>query len=456
MKAAAGKYKLNRTRLIMAVSYLLLMGFAVQWLYTQYEKEENGLQKELSKLFDHVQQGITDSLLLVSVIDPGIRAQTGGTEPVEKEIQAVALNDDTLKKLSTLLARDSGRDLSLQGLKMAVRKVRQLSPAEKQYLFHIDTTVFNSEYIERMRRMGWNFPVRWIAASGRPGAAEGIFIPNRYFQSGYGVMVTQYRGYLLQKLWPQAVFVLILLGAILMAFYTTYRSLKRQIGLSEMKDDFVSNISHELKTPIATMKVALEAIQHFEAAGQKELTSEYMEMASLELERLELLVNRSLHTSLLESGKLSMQLELCDLKILIGEVLQAYQVKMLAYDAEVSFEARGRHFMTMADKLHFQGVLINLLDNSLKYGQGRILILVSLKEENDRITVSVTDNGPGIPEDYRNKVFDKFFRVPSAGGHQVKGYGLGLSYARQVMQQHQGSIAVVNMPGGGCCFTLSL
>ncbi len=455
MNIFSRKYKLGRTRLVMVFSYLLLMGFAVQWLYTQYEKEENNLQKELSKLFEHVQQGITDSLLLVSVVDPGIKeAQVAGAQP--QAVQQAVLSDDTLKKLSSLLFRDTNRDLSLQGLKMVVRKVRQLSPAEKQYLFHIDTSVFNNEFAERMRRMGWNFPVKWIPAVAGSGKDNAIFIPNRYFQTGHGVLVTQYKSYLLQRLWPQAVFVLILLGAILLAFYTTYRSLYRQLQLSEMKDDFVSNMSHELKTPIATMKVALEAIQHFDAAGQKELTSEYMEMAALELERLELLVNRSLHTSLLESGKLSIQTELCDLKEIIVEVLTAYQVKFLAADATVTFTSEGNHFKTMADKLHFQGVLINLLDNSLKYGQGEIRVWVRLEEQEEKLFVSVTDNGPGIPEDYRHKVFEKFFRVPAKDGHQVKGYGLGLSYAAQVMQQHRGSIAVANVPEGGCRFTLSL
>lgn len=457
MKHNIRKSRLGRTRLSMLLSYILLVGFACQWLMAQYEKEESNLQKELSKLFDQVQQGITDSLLLVSVIDPGIRElQAGGEQQADAVSQAI-ISDDTLKRLSSMLFRDTGKDLSLQGLKLAVRKVRQLTPGEKQYLFHIDTSVFNHEFADEMRRQGWRFPVKWVATSAVSNANGGsIFIPNRFLQSGHGVLITQYRGYLLQRLWPQAVFVLVLLWAILLAFYSTYRSLQRQIRLSQMKDDFVSNMSHELKTPIATVKVALEAVRHFDEAGQKQFTAEYMEMASLELERLELLVNRSLHTSLLESGKLVIQLEYCDLKEVTEEVLNAYQVKFLAADAGVSFETEGDHFRAMADKLHFQGVLINLLDNSLKYGKDKIQIKVLLRELQGRLHLSVTDNGPGIPEELRHKVFHKFFRGPVADGRQVKGYGLGLSYIAQVMEQHQGHVAVVNMPEGGCRFTVSL
>jgi len=452
-----GKYKLRRVKLLMTASYALLLVFGGLWLRTQYRQEENSLQKELMKLFDHVQQGISDSLILVSVTDPAMKLTGAVVEGKQSAIQPVALNEDTMRRLSSLLLHDDQKDLSLQSLRMMVGKVRKLTPGEKQYLFHIDTTVFNSEFSERMKKMGWDFPVQWTTvASRKPEEANAIFIPNRYFQSGHGVLITRYQGYLLGKLWPQAAFVLVLLGITLLALYTTYRSLFRQVQLGAMKDDFVSNISHELKTPIATVKVALEAIQHFDAAGQKQLTAEYMEMATLELERLELLVNRSLHTSLLESGKLSVQPEPHNLKKIIEEVLLAYQVKFISYDAEVNFTAHGSHFMAMVDKLHLQGVLVNLLDNSLKYGEGRIRIDVCLEQKEDQLHISVRDNGPGIPEDYRARVFDKFFRVPAQNRHNVKGYGLGLSYAAQVMEQHQGRIAVANIPEGGCCFTLSL
>jgi signal transduction histidine kinase len=456
MKANPNKYKLRQIRLLMMAAYVLLVVFAGQWLITQYDKDENALQKELSKLFDHVQEGITDSLLLVSITNPAHQIP----QPTEGKIQdagSVALNEDTLHKLSSLLSDKSNKDLTLQGVTLMVRKVRQLTPGEKELLFHIDTTVFNNDFAESMRKAGLNFPVEWVVERDRYKAEQqGIFIPNRFIQSGHGVLVTEYRNYLLKGLWPQAAFVLILLMVVLLAFYVTYLSLLRSIQLGVMKDDFVSNISHELKTPIATVKVALEAIQHFDAAGQKELTAEYMHMASLEMERLELLVNRSLHTSLLESGKLSLQLEQANLKIIIEELLLAYQVKFLAFDADVSFEYSGCHFEAIVDKLHLQGVLLNLLDNSLKYGLGKIFIKVTLLEINGKLQISVTDNGPGIPEDYKKKVFDKFFRVPTHNRHHVKGYGLGLTYAAQVMEQHNGIIAVNNVPEGGCTFTVSL
>ena len=134
MKANPNRYKLRNIRLLMLAAYALLVIFAGQWLITQYDKDENALQKELSKLFEHVQEGITDSLLLVSVTDPAKQI----SEPVSANLQeaGVVLNDDTLNKLSSLLSNTNNKELTLQGVKMMVRKIRQFTPGEKQVLFH--------------------------------------------------------------------------------------------------------------------------------------------------------------------------------------------------------------------------------------------------------------------------------------------------------------------------------
>src|SRR5690606_4272748 len=108
------------------------------------------------------------------------------------------------------------------------------------------------------------------------------------------------------------------------------------------------------------------------------------------------------------------------------------------------------------DKLHMQGVLINLLDNSLKYADKQPEINISLSKTAGDIKITIADNGPGIPKEYLDKVFDKFFRVPTGDRHNVKGFGLGLSYSQQIMQQHGGSINVYNKPEGGCVFILIL
>ncbi|MBS1687994.1 MAG: sensor histidine kinase, partial [Bacteroidetes bacterium] len=136
-------------------------------------------------------------------------------------------------------------------------------------------------------------------------------------------------------------------------------------------------------------------------------------------------------------------------------VLQAMHLRFSQLDAKVSFEARGYNFTIPMDKLHIQGTLVNLIDNSLKYGISPVRIHIALTESNGKVQLALTDNGPGIPEEYHDKVFDKFFRVPTGNRHNTKGYGLGLSYAAQVIRQHNGSIDINNITTGGCKFTLT-
>jgi len=215
-------------------------------------------------------------------------------------------------------------------------------------------------------------------------------------------------------------------------------------------------MSHELKTPIATVKLALEALYKYNVIDDPKTGREYLEMASSEMDRLELLATRVLNTALFDAGKIYLNLEQYDLKKLVNEVVQNMQLRIANQGARVSLETRGDNFEVAIDKLHMQGVLVNLIDNSLKYAVGHASIHITLEEKGGNIQLALSDNGPGIPEEYVERVFEKFFRVPTGNRHNTRGYGLGLSYAAQVMRQHNGNIWVNNLATGGCKFTLTL
>jgi signal transduction histidine kinase len=178
-------------------------------------------------------------------------------------------------------------------------------------------------------------------------------------------------------------------------------------------------------------------------------------MANMEMKRLDLLVNQALNTGLLENGKIMFHKEQEDLQQLTAEVLGILKIRFQQQNAIVNYSYEGDGFTATVDKLHIQGVLINILDNSLKYAGVSPEINVSVKALNGHVQVSIADNGPGISPEYLHKVFEQFFRIPTGNEHNIKGYGLGLSYAKQVMEQHGGSISASNLPGGGCIFTLT-
>jgi signal transduction histidine kinase len=422
----------------MLFSQAMLLLFTIQWITSQYNEQQSRLKSDLTQLFTSVQQRIADSLLLTHVIQPGYNNLR------------LPARDTVMEAGMPLVA------LSPQGLHKVLSGASKISKPEEHRLFRMDTMAFNELFVDEMKQNGWNFNSTWVNNSDSDKEARStIFIKSDFFTTDNGVVISDYNAYLMRRLTPEFIFALILLSLTATAFLVTYKSLKGQIKLSELKDDFISNMSHELKTPIATVKVTLEALSNYNVIDNPTLSREYLGMATSEMERLELLATRVLNTSLLENGNISLQRETVNLKALVEGLVQTMQARLAQHNATISFTAAGCDFDIPLDRLHIQGVLVNLIDNSLKYGVQPVHVAITLQEANGRLQLALTDNGPGIPEEYKEKVFEKFFRVPAGDKHNTKGHGLGLNYARQIMNLHNGKIAVANANEGGCVFTLS-
>ncbi len=262
--------------------------------------------------------------------------------------------------------------------------------------------------------------------------------------------------FLLKRISLQILFSLFLIAFTSVTFIFLYRNLVAQRKLTEMKNDFISNITHELKTPLATVSVAVEALRNFGGIQNPERTKEYLDISAAELQRLSLLVDKVLKLSLFENRELELKKEIFDLKQLTEEVLNTMKLQFNAHHADVELEIQGNYFTILADRLHITSVIFNLLDNALKYSQGNPQITLRLQHQTDNIVLQVVDRGIGISPDYRNKIFDKFFRVPNGDHHNIKGYGLGLSYVAHVIKRHSGTISVDSEQGKGSTFTIKL
>lgn len=282
-------------------------------------------------------------------------------------------------------------------------------------------------------------------------ATVGFFKPN-WYQAEFENPAS----FLLRKISPQILFSLFLVAFTSVAFVFLYRNLAAQRRLAEMKNDFISNITHELKTPIATVSVAVEALRNFGGIQSPERTKEYLDISASELQRLSLLVDKVLKLSMFENRELELKKEVFDLKELVGEVLNTMRLQFDKHHAKVDLSVQGHYFSIEADRLHITSVIYNLLDNALKYSKDKPEIDVSLRHETDTLVLEVTDKGIGIPDGFKQKIFDKFFRVPTGDHHNIKGYGLGLSYVSHVVKKHGGSIDVESEPGKGSTFTVKL
>jgi two-component system phosphate regulon sensor histidine kinase PhoR len=272
----------------------------------------------------------------------------------------------------------------------------------------------------------------------------------------YRLDISNANPFVLQKMWPQFLLSVVLVGLTALSFVLLLRSLVQQRKLTKIKNDFISNITHELKTPIATVSVAIEALRNFDALHDAERTKEYLAISSNELQRLSFLVDKVLKLSMFEKHQVELKEEAVDLAVLVKEVVSSMKLQFEKYRAQVNVQLQGYQFGITADRLHITSVLFNLLDNALKYSKENPSIHIELKDETEQILLMVTDNGIGIPAEYHKKIFDKFFRVPSGDTHNVKGYGLGLSYVAYVIQRHYGIIEVESQPGIGSRFIIKL
>lgn len=261
--------------------------------------------------------------------------------------------------------------------------------------------------------------------------------------------------YLLRQIAQPILFSLLLLGVTILSFVLLYRNMLKQQRLAELKNEFISNITHELKTPIATVGVAIEALKNFNAIDDPQRTREYLDISGNELQRLSLLVDKVLKLSMFEKKEIDLKYELLDLHDLVQEVVSSLRLQIEKQHAKVTVTREGDVSLP-ADRLHLLSVVFNLLDNALKYGNENPEIHIQLTGSDDNVVMTVADNGIGIAAEYKDKVFEKFFRVPHGDTHNAKGYGLGLSYATQVIRKHKGTIRVESEKDKGTSFIITL
>ncbi len=256
--------------------------------------------------------------------------------------------------------------------------------------------------------------------------------------------------------WP-VLFSVFIIAVTILTFILLYRTVLRQQRLAVMKNDFISNITHELKTPIATVGVAIEALKSFNAMDDPQRTKEYLDISQNELQRLSLLVDKVLKLSMFEKKEIELKKEAFDLRELVNEVISIMKLQFEKHHAIVNFNISGENFIIEADRLHITSVLYNLFDNALKYSKENPVIDVLLSSlPRDIIELKVSDNGIGIAKEYQPRIFDKFFRVPMGNEHTIKGYGLGLSYVFEIVQRHMGYIVVDSELGKGTTFTVKI
>ena len=230
----------------------------------------------------------------------------------------------------------------------------------------------------------------------------------------------------------------------------------RQKKISDIKSDFINNMTHEFKTPIATISIAVDSINNPKVIDEPDKIKSYTRVIKEENNRMNARVEQVLQMALLDSSEFRLNLKTVDLNALVSRVTENIRLQVENREGRIEFLAGATNPLVEADETHLSNVFMNLLDNANKYSGDKPEIKVQTSRRGSFMIITIEDKGIGMNDETRRKIFDKFFRVTSGNIHNVKGFGLGLSYAKAIILAHKGEINVTSEIGRGSTFEVML
>lgn len=264
------------------------------------------------------------------------------------------------------------------------------------------------------------------------------------------------RLYILQQIWLPVLSSMLFIAIVIFCFIYAIKVIIQQKNLSEIKNDFINNMTHEFKTPIATVSLAVEALQDPELMNQDSFRNRYIGIIKDENKRLGSQVEKVLQAATLDKKDFKLKIETVNLVDLLENAQQHIALQVENKGGTISLETNLKEPYIEADPFHLSHIINNLLDNAVKYSNEHPRIHLKAWSQNGSVLITVMDNGIGMSKDAVKKIFDKFYRVPTGNVHDVKGFGLGLAYVKTMLEAHNGEISVSSELGKGSIFTLKL
>jgi two-component system, OmpR family, phosphate regulon sensor histidine kinase PhoR len=265
------------------------------------------------------------------------------------------------------------------------------------------------------------------------------------------------QAFILKEMKASFIISILLIVIVIIALIFMYKTIREQRKLSEIKSDFISNMTHEFKTPISTISLACQALSDKDMVKEEtqHQIQPFVKMIHQENKRLEILVESILHSAVLDKGEIRHNNVMLDLKEITQNLVQNAQFRIQGKEGVIQFKTIGESFEVFGDKMHVTNLVANLIDNAIKYSLEKIEVDIILENANKTITLTVIDKGLGIKKEHLPKIFDKLYRIPTGNVHNVKGFGLGLSYVKSICEQYGWNITVKSQYGEGSQFTVN-
>jgi two-component system, OmpR family, phosphate regulon sensor histidine kinase PhoR len=465
------KRKFRTTIVLMVSSMTLLLLLQGLWLRSEYKGASDSFRREANFVFRSTMHHLADSLFFSQMnLEGGIDSLPWGGLHLRRHFNKAEC-DTTAENHRIAL---TGRENNQRHLKE--KNPDSLSSNNNgRLIFNMFSNPVSFDTLELILQKAYlsGFQgvkvsllakeANWFQAGwNRPPQERNDSITNTTFfmplgmEKLYAARFSGVQLFLLKGMVPQMGFSLFITCLILFSFILVYRNLLTQQQLIEQRNDFIGNMTHELKTPVATVGVALEAMKNFDVLKDPQKANRYLEMAIHELDRLTMITDKILMTSVFDfDTDIRNNSKPVDLKPIIERIVSSFKLIAEKTSTRLDFSCIGSN-VVVGHEEHLSQVIYNILDNAFKYAFMGEAINLSLEEMRSYIRIRVTDQGPGIAEEHQQKIFEKFYRVPSGNVHNVKGYGLGLNYVLGVINSHDGKIIVQSNPGEGATFEIRI
>jgi hypothetical protein len=397
-------------------SFLFLMALQYVWLTSTYRLKEKEFDETVKNTLRHFNRDFQDNEVLAA------------------NMQKVWEDRSHLSKAQAVIKY--ANDTCFQNKNLPTDYVYGVSEMDSKVFYSSDPAFTDSLNNSKLTIFG--------LCHGKKGALQGkFFFPNK-------------DKHLLSELTPLLLFSSFTFMVLIFCFGTLIILLRKQANLSVIKNDFINNMTHELKTPLFTISIASKMLAREFEESKNAKPAKYTSSIQQEVKRLNNLVENILQTSLLDQKKLSLDKKTIDIHAVIERATEAFELIRQEKGGTIALQLKADIHQIVADETHIVNTIYNLLDNAFKYTDKTPHIVITTKNVGNAVALAIKDNGIGLDAETRELVFERFFRAHTGNVHNVKGFGIGLSYAKSVVEAHNGFLTVSSHPNKGSEFTLQL
>ena len=437
---------------ILPIIIILITVSFVGLIYLQYTWFQNLLQVKQDQLWEHVVKavdavgkdlsesnsrtpfirnpkkklGLGDDLMSMELLRPATIAQRYTQYEIQEKFDKVFQRDQALKKVPFEFAIASSMNiLSFEMQSAYFQKV-------------LEDTVNNKSFV---------YPLEPASGS----SAEGL-VPYETMV----VVIPSFRDLVIKSSYIELGGSLVFIFFIMFAFFFTVRALLNQKKLSEIKSDFINNMTHEFKTPLATISLAVDALKNEKVLNDREKLGYFSGIIKEENKRMNQHVETILQAALLEKQEFQLNKKQLHAHELLQRSLDNFHLQLEDKQAVVQLQLNAKKDLVNVDEIHFTNLLNNLIDNAIKYSKEKLELRITTHSTNKNLVIRIDDNGIGMSRESLKRVFEKFYRAHTGNVHNVKGFGLGMSYVKTIIDAHKGNIKVDSTLGKGTCFTVEI